>query len=75
MDHWICERVSNSLDIDHYHVSSGDLPRKVAQSLSDESLIGTRLVHPTPIVVLLDIVTLNVVLGIPIFDIFVLEAI
>ena len=73
MDDRVSQTVSNTLDVDHDHVASGDLPREVAQSLSDKSLVGVRFVHPASVVVLLDVVSLDVVLSVPVFDIWVRE--
>lgn len=71
MDNRICKYVTNSLDVYHDHVSSCDLPRKVAQSLRDKSLIVVRLVHPPSVVVLLHIISFDVVFSVPVLDVFI----
>lgn len=75
MNNRVSKHISNSLNVDHDHVASGILPREMAQSLSYKGLITVRLVHPTSIVVLLDVVTLNIVLSVPVLDLLIVERI
>lgn len=62
--------VSHSLQINDHHVALGELPRKVAQSLSDQTLVGifTCRVRPASIVIVLVVLALNEVLSIVVFE-------
>ena len=75
MDDRVSKDIFDSLDIDHNHVASGILPRKVAQSLGDKSLISIRLVHPPSIVILLYVISFDVVLCVPVLDCLIFEGI
>lgn len=68
VDNRISQNISNTLDIDHDHISSGNLPREVAQCLSDKSFVRAWIRHPTTVIVLFDVVTLDIIFSIEILE-------
>ena len=66
----VSKDISHTLQINDHHVALGELPRKVAQSLSNQTLVGifTCRVRPASIVIVLIVLALNEVLSIVVFE-------
>jgi hypothetical protein len=66
----VSEDVAHTLKINDHHVTLGELPREVTQSLSDQALIGIFScgVSPTGIVIVLVVLAFNEVLSIVVFE-------
>ena len=62
--------VSYTLQVNDHHVTLGELPRKVTQSLSDQALVSVFAcgVSPASIVIVLIVLAFNEVLSIVVFE-------
>jgi hypothetical protein len=70
MDLRIGKDVSHTLEINDHHVTLGELPREVTQSLSDQALVSVFAcgVGPASIIIVLIVLAFNEVLSIVVFE-------
>ena len=62
--------VAHTLEINDHHVTLGELPREVTQSLSDQALVSVFAcgIGPASIVIVLIVLAFNEVLSIVVFE-------
>ena len=70
MDLRVGKDVSHTLEINDHHVTLGELPREVTQSLSDQALVGVFScgISPASIVIVLIVLAFNEVLSVVVFE-------